>query len=89
VAYGLPYGAAMSAITLNAAKAFGLGGEIGSIEPGKTADLVLWNGDPLDTQGAPALILIRGVEQPLTSRQLMLRDRYLKKDDPRPPPYRQ
>ena len=51
--------------------------------------MVLWNGDPLDTNGAPALILIRGAEQALTSRQTELRDRYLKAPDGRPPQYRQ
>ena len=88
-AYGLPYGAAISAVTINAARAFGLAGETGSLEVGKSADVVLWNGDPLDTNGAPALILIRGAEQALTSRQTELRDRYLKAPDGRPPQYRQ
>ena len=87
VSRGLPWGVALASITLNPAKAFGLAAKIGSIEPGKRADVVIWNGDPLDTQGAPERVLIGGVEQSLRSRQLDLRDRYLKPDDGLPPQY--
>ena len=78
---------ALATVTLNPAKAFGLADKIGSIEPGKRADVVIWNGDPLDTQGAPDRVLIGGVEQTMRSRQLDLRDRYLKPDDGLPPQY--
>lgn len=87
VSRGLPWGAALAAVTLNPAKAFGLSDQVGSIEPGKRADLVIWDGDPLDTQGAPERVLIGGVEQSMRSRQLDLRDRYLKPDDGLPPQY--
>lgn len=87
VSRGLSWKAALASITINPARAFGLADRIGSIEPGKRADLVLWSGDPLDTQGAPELILIGGVEQPMRSRQLDLRDRYLKPEDGLPPQY--
>lgn len=40
---GLTPAEALSAVTINAAHAVGLGGEIGSLEPGKAADLVVWN----------------------------------------------
>lgn len=36
---------ALTAVTLNAAAALGLGGELGSIEPGKRADLVVWDAE--------------------------------------------
>jgi imidazolonepropionase-like amidohydrolase len=80
VAHGLPYGAALAAITLNPAKMWGVGDRIGSLEVGKDADLVVWDGDPLETTSAPAAILIKGAPQPLRSRDLDLRDRYLPVD---------
>lgn len=44
---GLPPLAALQAATRNAARAFRLDGEVGTIEPGKRADLVLLDADPL------------------------------------------
>ncbi|MDQ8754965.1 amidohydrolase family protein [Sphingosinicella sp. LHD-64] len=76
VAYGLPYEAALAAITINPARTFGVAERIGSIEPGKDADLVLWTGDPFEPLSQPRAILVRGVEQPLSARPLDLRDRY-------------
>jgi imidazolonepropionase-like amidohydrolase len=78
VATGLPWSEALAAITIAPARIFGIDGAVGSIEPGKEADLVLWNGDPLDTLGRPAAIYIHGEAQPLRSRQTELRDRYLR-----------
>ena len=77
VAHGLPFGAALAAITINPARIWGVADRIGSLEPGKDADIVVWSGDPLEPLSAPTAILIKGVEQPLRSRDLDLRDRYL------------
>jgi imidazolonepropionase-like amidohydrolase len=77
VAYGLPYEAALASLTINPARAFGVADRIGSIEPGKEADLVLWSGDPLEPLSQPRAILVRGVGYPLSARPLDLRDRYL------------
>jgi imidazolonepropionase-like amidohydrolase len=77
-ATGLAWELALAAITINPARIFGLAAAIGSLEPGKEADLVIWNGDPLDTLGRPAAVYVRGVAQPMTSRQTELRDRYLR-----------
>jgi len=77
VAAGLPWEQGLAAITINPARIFGLADRIGSIEPGKEADLVIWDGDPLDTLGRPVAIFIRGEAQPMISRQTELRDRYL------------
>lgn len=87
VSRGLPWGAALAAITINPAKAFGVADRSGSLDAGKDADVVIWSGDPLDTSGAPDVVLIKGAEQPMTSRPLELRDRYLKAEDGRPPQY--
>ena len=40
---GLSPGEALTAVTINAAHSIGLGAELGSIEPGKQADLVIWD----------------------------------------------
>jgi imidazolonepropionase len=42
LALGLSPDEALSAVTINAAHALALGDEIGSLEPGKQADLVIW-----------------------------------------------
>jgi imidazolonepropionase-like amidohydrolase len=81
VAHGLPFGAALAAITINPARIWGMADRIGSLEPGKDADIVVWSGDPLEPLSAPTAILIKGVEQPLRSRDLDLRDRYLQASD--------
>lgn len=87
VANGMTKGGALAAVTLNPAKIFGVAGRVGSLEPGKDADLVIWSGDPFEPLSKPQLILIRGEAQPLRSRQLDLRDRYLDLKRPMPPGY--
>src|SRR5690606_3991825 len=77
VANGLSWNAALAAITINPARIFGLADRIGSIEPGKEGDVVIWEGDPLDTLTRPAAIFIRGRAQPMRSRATELRERYL------------
>jgi imidazolonepropionase-like amidohydrolase len=87
VSYGLPYEAALAAITINPARIWGIADRVGSLEVGKDADVVIWNGDPLETRSWPLAVFIRGIEQPDTSRRLELRDRYMKADDGYPPAY--
>lgn len=86
VAHGLPFAAALASITINPARIWGVADRIGSLEPGKDADIVIWSGDPLEPMSAPTAIMIKGVEQPLRSRDLDLRDRYLHPTD-LPPAY--
>lgn len=45
---------AWHAITLNPARSLGIDARVGSLEPGKDADLVLWTADPLTTIGGEA-----------------------------------
>jgi imidazolonepropionase-like amidohydrolase len=75
-ATGLSWGEALAAITSGPADALGLGGEIGSLRPGRRADVVLWSGDPLELSSQAERVWIDGVEQPLVTRQTKLRDRY-------------
>ena len=77
-ATGLDWASAFAAITSKPAEALGLGGEIGSLRPGRRGDVVIWSGDPLELSSAPERLWIDGVEQNLATRQTRLRDRYLK-----------
>ena len=77
VAYGLPYDEALKAITLNPAQMFGLGDQLGSLDVGKTANLVVANGDPLDVRTSVKQVFVGGVAVPMVSRQTQLRDEYM------------
>ncbi|TAJ55486.1 MAG: amidohydrolase [Nevskiaceae bacterium] len=79
VAYGLPWSAALAAVTLNPAKVYGLDSTIGSLETGKQANFVIWDGDPLEVTSYPKQVYAAGVAIPMSSRQTQLRDRYLKR----------
>lgn len=76
VANGLPWDAAFAAVSKTPADIFGVGGQLGTLAPGRTADVVVWDGDPLQVASAPTAVFIAGREMPLTSRQTRLRDRY-------------
>lgn len=76
VSHGLPYEAAIEAITVNPAKIFGMAGQFGELRPGAAADVVIWSGDPLEPLSLAEQIWINGQEQAPTSRQFLLRDRY-------------
>jgi imidazolonepropionase-like amidohydrolase len=87
VAYGLPWDAALAAMTSVPARIWGIADRYGTLEPGKDADVVIWDGDPLELTSFPTAVFIRGREMPRTSRQIELRDRYREKS-PTPPAYR-
>ena len=73
---GVRWGEALAMITSGPAQAIGMGGEIGSLAPGRRADVVIWSGDPLEGSSAAEQVFIDGVEQPLDSRQTKLLQRY-------------
>ncbi len=88
VADGLDWDAALRAITLSPAEMYGVGDDVGSIEVGKAADIVIWPADPFELTTYADQVLINGVAIPMESRQTMLRDRYLQSDSSKPPAYR-
>jgi imidazolonepropionase-like amidohydrolase len=53
----------LQALTTNPARSFQVGERVGSLEPGKDADLVLSSGDPLDPRSRIELVLIDGEVQ--------------------------
>ena len=59
-AYGLPREAALAAITIDAARILGIENLVGSIEEGKDADLVLFDGDPLEYTSHVCAVIVDG-----------------------------
>ena len=75
-AFGLPHDEALKAITLNPAEIWGVADQLGSLDVGKTANVVVADGDPLDVKTDVKRVFINGQEVPMTNRQTELRDRY-------------
>ncbi len=76
VAYGLPYEAAMKALTIHPAEIWGVASEYGSIETGKWADLMVTNGDPLEVRTEVRHLFIKGKKVDLENRHQRLYERY-------------
>jgi imidazolonepropionase-like amidohydrolase len=62
VKHGLDRDAALRALTINPARIIGVDDRLGSIEPGKDADVAIWSGDPLDVLSRVTRALIDGEE---------------------------
>lgn len=77
VANGLPWLEGLRAITAGPARVFGVDDRVGTLERGKLADVVIWNGDPLEVTTTVEQVFIDGEPVPMESRQTRLRDRYL------------
>lgn len=75
-ATGLTWDDAFAAISSVPADIMGVGDRFGSLKAGKVADVVVWDGDPLELSSAATTVIIDGIEQPLGNRQMRLRDRY-------------
>ena len=90
VANGLPYAAAVKALTANPARIWGIADHYGSLAPGQDGDVVIWDGDPFEPASAPAAVFVRGRQASLVTRQTLLRDRYApsRAAEPLPPGYR-
>jgi len=76
VGHGLSWDMALKSITLAPAQIFGIDKDYGSLEKGKIANVVVWDGDPLEVTSNPDHVIIKGTEFELKSRRSMLRDRY-------------
>lgn len=87
VANGMSWEAGLAAITSVPADAFGVGDKVGRIEVGLMADLVLWNGDPLEVNAFAEQVWMNGSAMPMKSRQTELRDRYMADENGLPRAY--
>ena len=85
---GLDWDAALRAITLSPAEIYGVSDDVGSLEAGKAADVVIWPADPFELSTYPDQVLINGEAVPMKSRQTLLRDRYMQTSSDLPPAYR-
>ncbi|HEU0120981.1 MAG TPA: amidohydrolase family protein [Bryobacteraceae bacterium] len=79
VGFGLPYEEALKAVTINAARIWGVADRIGSIEKGKWADLILTNGDPLEARSQVKQMWIQGRPVSLETRHTKLYEQYGKR----------
>jgi imidazolonepropionase-like amidohydrolase len=82
VAYGLPYDEALKAVTLYPAQILGLADQLGTIEPGKIADLIVTDGDPLAIPTQVRYLFINGQLTSTDNKHLRLYEQYRKR--PRP-----
>jgi imidazolonepropionase-like amidohydrolase len=60
VAYGMDFDSALAAVTLESARVIGMDHRVGSLEPGKDGDLVLFNGDPFEYTSQVCTVIIEG-----------------------------
>ncbi len=76
IRFGLPREAALRAVTLQPAHAFGMSSSHGSIQKGRVANLVVWSGDPFEISSHPLAVFVDGIEVSLDSRQRRLLEKY-------------
>ena len=88
VSEGMSWDDALRAITLAPAEIYGVADQVGSIEAGKQADIVIWPDDPLELTSYPERVFIKGDVISMISRQTLLRDRYLQTETGKPPAFR-
>jgi imidazolonepropionase-like amidohydrolase len=79
VAYGMSWDDALRAVTLSPAEIFGVEAAVGSLQVGREASLVLWDGDPFELSTRAVRVWVRGQEDRTPSRQDMLTQRYAPK----------
>lgn len=76
VAYGATWDDALRAVTLTPAEVFGIADRVGSLAPGKDANVVIWSGDPFEFRTDAEHVFIRGRSVKAPSRQDQLMERY-------------
>jgi imidazolonepropionase-like amidohydrolase len=81
-AYGLDPEEALKAVTINPAKIWGVGDKLGSIEPGKTANLFVTTGDPLDVRSLVKHVFIKGALQPWDDRHTQMYEKFRARPKP-------
>lgn len=82
VAWGLPREEALKALTINTAEILGVADQVGSIEPGKIANVVIWQGDPLELRTPVPRVFIAGRDVGPSSKHVELYERW--RSRPRP-----
>ncbi|HEX8172086.1 MAG TPA: amidohydrolase family protein [Thermoanaerobaculia bacterium] len=78
-AFGLPKEEALKAITIYPAQIFGVADRIGSLEVGKTANVIVTDGDPLEFRTNVRRVFIAGEDIPMQSRHTLLYEKFAKR----------
>lgn len=78
-AYGMGKEAALKAITINPAEIFGIADQLGSLEVGKSANILVTDGDPLETKTQIKHLFINGWQVPIDSRHIQLYEEFLER----------
>jgi imidazolonepropionase-like amidohydrolase len=76
VAYGMSWDDALRAVTLTPAEIFGVSDRIGSLQPGREGNVVIWSGDPFEFTTRAERVFVRGREYTDKTRQELLMERY-------------
>jgi len=76
VAYGMTWDDALRAVTLAPAQLFGVADRVGSLQPGREANVVVWSGDPFEFATVAEHVFVRGREYTEPTRQDLLTERY-------------
>jgi imidazolonepropionase-like amidohydrolase len=78
VANGLSWDDALRAVTLSPAEIFGVADKIGSLQAGREANVVIWDGDPFELSTRAVQVFVRGRQSATPSREQLLVERYKK-----------
>jgi imidazolonepropionase-like amidohydrolase len=68
---------ALKAVTIWPAEIFGVQDRVGSLAPGREANVVIWSGDPFEFTTRAEHVWVRGIERNEKTRQDLLTERYL------------
>ena len=79
-AYGMDREMALRAVTLTPAEILGVADDVGSVEPGKLANLFVTDGDPFETSTTVHHVFVEGYHVPLESRQTELYEEFLQRN---------
>ena len=82
VAHGLSYEEALRAVTMNPAQIFGLGSQLGTLEQGKIANVIVTNGDPLELTTEVKYLFIKGQLTSLENKHHRLYEKYSNRPKP-------
>jgi imidazolonepropionase-like amidohydrolase len=77
VAHGLPYDEALKSVTVSPAEIFGLADQVGTLQPGKVANIIVTNGDPLELTTDVRYLFIKGQLTSTNNRHKSLYEKYL------------
>jgi len=77
VAYGMSWDNALKAVTLWPAEIFGVADRVGTLAPGREANVVIWSGDPFEFTTRAEHVWVRGIERNEKTRQDLLTERYM------------